>query len=341
MNEFKKPVIGFTPGDINGIGMEMIIKTVANPLLMHYCIPVIYANSKLVNFYRKPLQDANFTTHVLKEGEALNPKVVNIVNVWDDAILANPRTETEESRACGEKAFQAAWRECKEGRLTALLNFPLLSTLDLIKNTGNATQVLVSDDVKVACIPAEVVQSVASNNLVALEKNIYNRLQSVRQSMRTDFGILAPKIAFLLPQSNDILDIKVLEIHLKQVAIQNGIYLFGIYRNNDYFEKEIYKNFDIAISLTAEEVLPYVQKIAYGGGMKMLLAKSVVRLEPLLDDFALQSAVGNVDPTPLQQMLFTAISILKNREEFQDLYRNPIKRISKSFFANADDEAIS
>ena len=59
-NETQKPIIGFTCGDINGIGLELIIKSLMDQRILDFCVPVVFANNKCLNFYRKSIPDSNF-----------------------------------------------------------------------------------------------------------------------------------------------------------------------------------------------------------------------------------------------------------------------------------------
>ena len=60
MQNENKPVIGLSCGDVNGIGLEIIIKTVSDSRLLEICTPVIFANNKVLNFYRKAIPEINF-----------------------------------------------------------------------------------------------------------------------------------------------------------------------------------------------------------------------------------------------------------------------------------------
>jgi 4-hydroxy-L-threonine phosphate dehydrogenase PdxA len=77
-NELQKPIIGFTCGDLNGIGIELIIKTLSDHRILEICTPVVFANNKCINFYRKTLPEINFSYSSVKELQRLNPKQVNI-----------------------------------------------------------------------------------------------------------------------------------------------------------------------------------------------------------------------------------------------------------------------
>ena len=53
----RKPIVGITPGDGNGIGYEVIIKALADPRILEQFTPVIYGSSKLFGFYRKTIPE--------------------------------------------------------------------------------------------------------------------------------------------------------------------------------------------------------------------------------------------------------------------------------------------
>ena len=48
--EIRKPVIGFTCGDLNGIGLELIIKSLSDSRILDFMIPVVFASNKIHQF---------------------------------------------------------------------------------------------------------------------------------------------------------------------------------------------------------------------------------------------------------------------------------------------------
>ena len=58
----EKIKIGISIGDINGIGLEIILKTLADSRIYDYCTPIVYGHTRLTSFYRKisQLDDINF-----------------------------------------------------------------------------------------------------------------------------------------------------------------------------------------------------------------------------------------------------------------------------------------
>ena len=44
--------IGISIGDINGVGLEVILKTLSHPQIINLCTPVIYGSSKIVSYHK-------------------------------------------------------------------------------------------------------------------------------------------------------------------------------------------------------------------------------------------------------------------------------------------------
>lgn len=77
--EIKKPIIGFTCGDLNGIGIELIIKSLSDSRLLDFMVPVIFANNKCLNFYKKGLPEYAINYASINDFSKLNPKQVNVL----------------------------------------------------------------------------------------------------------------------------------------------------------------------------------------------------------------------------------------------------------------------
>jgi 4-hydroxy-L-threonine phosphate dehydrogenase PdxA len=62
--DIRKPIIGITCGDLNGIGIEIIIKSLSDSRILEFMVPVVFASNKSLHFYRKGLPEfsLNFTS---------------------------------------------------------------------------------------------------------------------------------------------------------------------------------------------------------------------------------------------------------------------------------------
>ena len=124
-NELQKPVIGFTIGDLNGIGIELIIKTLSDNRLLDICTPVIFASNKCLNFYRKGLPDYNFNYSNVKELNRLNPKQVNVFNCWEEEVAIQPGQLNETGGKYALISLQQATQALKDGHIQGLVTAPI------------------------------------------------------------------------------------------------------------------------------------------------------------------------------------------------------------------------
>jgi len=106
--ELPKPVIGFSCGDLNGIGTELIIKSLADNRILDHCTPVIFSSNKSINFYRKTLPDLNFSYASIKDMRSINPKQVDVFNCWEEEVAITPGQLNETGGTYALKSRQAA-----------------------------------------------------------------------------------------------------------------------------------------------------------------------------------------------------------------------------------------
>ena len=88
--EAKKLKIGITQGDINGIGYEVIIKTLEDNRILDFCIPIVYGSPKVAAYHRKML-DINLSLNLINSAAEANEKRANIINCTDDEIKVEIR----------------------------------------------------------------------------------------------------------------------------------------------------------------------------------------------------------------------------------------------------------
>jgi 4-hydroxy-L-threonine phosphate dehydrogenase PdxA len=85
-----KPIIGVSCGDLNGIGIELIIKTFSDNRILEHCTPVIFASNKAINFYKKAFPDLSFNYQSTKDFSRMNNKQVNLFNCWEEEVAISP-----------------------------------------------------------------------------------------------------------------------------------------------------------------------------------------------------------------------------------------------------------
>ena len=59
--------VGISVGDINGIGMEVIIKTFRDARMLEICTPIVYGSLKVSSFHRKALEINDFSFNKINQ----------------------------------------------------------------------------------------------------------------------------------------------------------------------------------------------------------------------------------------------------------------------------------
>ena len=205
-----RPIIGISCGDINGIGIELIIKSLTDTRVLELCTPVVFASNKVINFYRKSVPEFNFNYQNTKELNRVSPKQVTVFNCWEEEIAVNPGTLNDVGGIYAIKSLTAAGLALKEKKIDGLVTAPIhkknSQTADFnytghtpyLKNLFNAKDVLmlmVAANMKVGLVTEHVPVSEVAKYIT--REAIISKLAILKESLQKDFGIDKPKIAVL------------------------------------------------------------------------------------------------------------------------------------------------
>ena len=102
--------VGITQGDINGIGYEVIIKSLLDPRMCELCTPVVYGSAKAAGFYRRQVEDAeNFNFNIIGKASEANPRRVNLIDCTPGELRIEPGQLTAEGR---RRRFEGGGDRC-------------------------------------------------------------------------------------------------------------------------------------------------------------------------------------------------------------------------------------
>ena len=82
----KLPVIGITQGDINGIGYEIILKTLSDSRIFDSFIPIIYGQSKVFSYYKKNFGMEELSYSIIRDCHQAQAGRINIINHTDNIL---------------------------------------------------------------------------------------------------------------------------------------------------------------------------------------------------------------------------------------------------------------
>ncbi|RZK64780.1 MAG: 4-hydroxythreonine-4-phosphate dehydrogenase PdxA, partial [Pedobacter sp.] len=121
----EKIKIGISIGDINGIGLEVIIKSLAVPQILDYCTPIVYGHTKVASYHRKALGMNDFVFNVINEPGAANPRKVNMINCWEEDVKIELGSATETGGRYALLSLEKATDDLVNGTIDALVTAPI------------------------------------------------------------------------------------------------------------------------------------------------------------------------------------------------------------------------
>jgi len=357
--ELQKPVIGFSCGDLNGIGIELIIKSLSDSRILDFCTPVIFAGNKSINFYRKTVPDINFTFTIIKDFTKINTKQVNVLNCWEEEVAITPGQLNDTGGTYAYKSLKAAVEALQNKQIHGLVTAPIHKKniqseefnysghtpyLKAAFNAEDVVMLLVASNIRVGLLTEHVPVTELGSHISS--SAILSKLLIMNSSLIRDFGIDKPKIAVLAlnPHAGDGGLIGKEEETIIKPAIKdakkNNVFAFGPYSADAFFARGQHEKFDAVLAMYHDQGLIPFKSLAIGEGVNYTAGLPVVRTSPD-HGTAFDIAGKNIaDASSFVAATFECIEIIKRRAFYDENHKNPLRRISARVFANVVDERI-
>ena len=356
--EIRKPVIGFTCGDLNGIGLELIIKSLSDSRMLDFMIPVVFANNKSINFYRKGLQEFNLNFAVLNDLSKINPKQVNVLNCWEEEVEITPGELTATGGKYAlislEKAVEALKQKTIDGIVTAPIHkkniqsdkFNFSGHTPYLQHAFGNTEnlmLLVADNIRMALVTEHVTIGDIAKHIT--KDKIKQKLAILHSSLQKDFGVDKPRIAVLAlnPHAGDEGLIGKEEIEIIKPAIKESkqnILVFGPYSADAFFARGAHEKFDGVLAMYHDQGLIPFKSLAFGEGVNFTAGLPIVRTSPDHGTAFDIAGKNKADASSFTASIFECVRIIHARQGYHDMRLNPLKKMSARMFAGAVDERL-
>jgi len=332
--EADKIIIGITHGDINGIGYEVILKTLSDPRMLETFVPVIYGSPKVAAYHRKNLDIQGLNLNIVNTIEEINLKRVNIISCVDDEIKVELGTSTEEAGKAAYDALERATADLAKGALHAIVTAPInKKNIEYLeqKFSGDtpALMMLVNDVMRVAVVTGHIPVDKISKELT--EKLILDKLVVLNASLKKDFSIVRPRIAVLglNPHAGDEGVIgneeKTVIVPAIKQAEKLGIVAVGPYPADGFFGSGNFNKFDAVLAMYHDQGLIPFKTVSMDTGVNFTAGLSVIRTSPdhgTAYDIAGQNIASEES---FRQALYMAFDIYQSRAWNAEISANPLK----------------
>lgn len=354
-----KPLIGISCGDLNGIGIELILKTFSDPRILDHCTPVIFASNKVINFYRKIYPEINLNYASIKEFTRINHKQVNLFNCWEEELQLTPGQLTDTGGKYAVLSLQTAVAALKQKQIEGLVTAPIHKKniqsaefsftghtpyLQQMFGVNDVVMMLCAGDFRVALVTEHVPVGEVAKHIT--KEKILSKLNLINQSLQKDFGIDKPRIAVLglNPHAGDEGLIGNEEETIIKPAIKeaknNNMLVVGPYSADAFFARRSFERFDAVLAMYHDQGLIPFKALASGEGVNFTAGLPVVRTSP--DHGVAFDIAGKdkADTSSFMTALFECIDIINRRKGYFENRKNPLRKITSAMMANAKDEII-
>ena len=346
MSKEKKLRIGITHGDINGIGCEVILKSLSDARMLELFTPVIYSSPKVIAYYRKALALTNLNTYSARSAEEAQDDRINVVNCLNDEVRVEMGKSTPQGGEAALASLQAAVAEMKSGLLDVLVTAPInkfniqsekfrfaghTEYLQSEFGSSNVLMLMLCDSLRVGVLTGHV--ALAQAPALVTQNKLQSALRLLNRTMLEDFGINRPRIAVLSlnPHGGDngLLGAEEQTIILPAIEkVKNdGILAFGPYPSDGFFGTDNYRKFDVILSMYHDQGMTAFKTLSSGKGVNYTAGLPIIRTSPAHGTAYDLAGKDLESPDSFRHAIYMACDIAANRKQHQALKANAMKEV--------------
>lgn len=337
--------VGISCGDLNGIGLEVVLKCFEDARMLAELTPVLYCSAKVVSHHRKALKLEEVQFHRIADAREALPRKFNLVNLWEDDLELELGQPSSALARFAIQSLEAAAQDLASGKVDVLVTAPIDKhsmqqagfahpghTEFLQQMAGSDSDVLmllVGDGLRVGTVTGHIpLKDVAA---AITTDRILSKARLLHQSLQRDFGIPSPRIAILglNPHAGDggtlgSEDKERIAPAVRRLA-DEGILAMGPYPADGFFGNGSYKHFDGVLAMYHDQGLAPFKALSFGHGVNFTAGLPIVRTSPDHGTGMGIAGQGVADEGSFRAAVWLAADILRNREHWKTFAANPLQ----------------
>lgn len=340
--------VGITLGDMNGIGPEIILKTLSDNRVTQDFTIIVYGSNRVFNFYKKVLDLNDFSFHGIKDASDAIPKKVNLVSLTKEELPIKPGEVTETAGSLAFLSLEKAVKDLAGTKIDILVTSPInkkniqqegfnfpghTEYLAKYSNVDRALMLMCSDRLRVGVVTGHIPLKEVSNRLT--KELIFERIMDMDKTLKVDFSIRKPKIAVLglNPHAGDdgLLGTEEKDVIIPAIndAKAKGIFAIGPFPADGFFAGNGWKDYDAVLAMYHDQGLIPFKAIAGDYGVNYTAGLPIVRTSPAHGTAYDISGKGVAKEQSFRSALFMACDIYKERSLNRQLAANALEVTKK------------
>ena len=271
-----KPIIAITAGDINGVGYEIIAKSLINPHICEICRPIVYGNAKVARQHLQTLDEEyhNIQWNIIQDPKQAKDGRLNLITCYGDDTPVQLGVSTPEAGQASLKSLQRACQDLKNGLVHAVVTAPINKDniqSDAFRYSGHteyltqqfgegndSLMMMISDRMRVALVCNHTPIAKVAETIT--EERILRKLAVLNETLKKDFSCRKPRIAVLAlnPHAGDNGLIGEEETNIIRPAVakaqEQGIWAFGPYSADGFFVLSVWKLYRLQLQRFCHEL---------------------------------------------------------------------------------------
>jgi 4-hydroxythreonine-4-phosphate dehydrogenase len=352
--------IGISCGDINGIGLEVILKALAIKKAAQHIKTVIYGSTKVVAYHKNIISEENIQFHTIDSPEDALAGRINIINCWADNVNIVLGKPNELGGKCAMDALAEAVKDLKSGELDALITAPInkkamqMAGFQHIGHTEYLSAEFKAKDTLMLMVSDALRVGIVTNHLAlrdvaaaVTQEKVLRKIMIMAETLKIDFNIDRPTIAVLglNPHAGDDGAIGHEEEKIIRPAIEEaklkGILVYGPFPADGFFGSGQHHKFDAVLAMYHDQGLVPFKALSFGAGVNYTAGLRAVRTSPDHGTAYDIAGKGEADEMSFIKALYLAADIVRNRNEYIDMHANSLeRRKQKSLVSETGEDEV-
>ena len=330
-----RPRLAISLGDPNGIGPEVVLKTLSDPRLLKYHRPVVVGSLSVLRRHAERLGYADLEFHALESPELADLPEEGI-GVLDLAPGQEPEIRwgeiTAEAGRQSMFAVEVAADLCLAGHADGMVTAPISKeavnragyaipghTEFLAGRSGNSryTMMMVSGELRVGLVTTHLPLREVPERIT--QAAIVEKLEILQDSLRRDFGKSRPQIAVLglNPHAGDGGVIGKEEVEVIGPTIERaragGILASGPFPADGFFGSQRYARYDAVLAMYHDQGLGPFKALSFNAGINFTAGLPIVRTSPDHGTGFDIAGEGKANPDSFRHAVYLAIDVARRR----------------------------
>ena len=290
--------VGITLGDPNGIGPEIIVKSLSRKSILDKIKPIIYCSEDILLYYIQKF-NLNLSINVITSPKQAINNVLNLIDIKGNNFKLCPGKITNEAGNIAFKSLKAASDDLFNLKTDVIVTAPI--NKDNIQNEDfnflghteyftfrckleESLMLMVHNNLRVGLVtnhlPLNIVSKSISNDL------IIKKLTLLKQVLEKDFNINNPKLALLglNPHSGDNgligFEEKEIIIPVIKYALNKNINVSGPFPADGFFANNNHKNYDAVLAMYHDQGLIPFKVLSKNEGVNFTAGLPIIRTSP-------------------------------------------------------------